>query len=70
MQKQQVQEDKAVKKILYLLFGEVYGLRWIWFWDKCLNMSSVFFYPPSQEMGPDEDVFFFPRNISVEALNR
>ncbi len=22
-------------------------------------MSSVFFYPPSQEMGPDEDVFFF-----------
>jgi hypothetical protein len=27
MQKQQLQEDEAVKKILHLLFGEVYGLR-------------------------------------------
>jgi hypothetical protein len=24
-------------------------------------MSSVFFYPLSQEMGPDEDVFFFSK---------
>jgi hypothetical protein len=27
MQKQQLQEDEAVKKILHLLFGEVHGLR-------------------------------------------
>lgn len=27
MQKQQLQEDEAVKKILHLLFGEVHGIR-------------------------------------------